>query len=147
MALIDDMFDVEGLVEQRKQLDALLMSNQAMEKKVQALIRKVLQQARKSLSESSRSGDVMNSDPRKAYKAVRSTVYRRILGGNVNILRKKKAGSPGSYEPTRTLKSHQRGGNRRLRSPRTRALQGYYGSDRGVALQRRQRGKGDSARI
>ena len=56
MALIDDMFDVEGLVEQRKQLDALLMSNQAMEKKVQALIRKVLQQARKSLSESTING-------------------------------------------------------------------------------------------
>jgi hypothetical protein len=103
-----------------------------MEKKLQGLIRKALTEARKMLSASARSE--MDSDPRKAYRAVRTTVYRRILGGNVNILRKKRAGAMGAYTSPRTLEPGQRGGNRRSRSERTAALQSYQGSDRGFIL-------------
>lgn len=133
MTKISDNFDVEGFVEQRKELDKLLMSNPAMEKKVQGLIRKVLGAVRKSVGQAAR--DKMENDPRKAYLAVRSAVYKRILGGNVNILRKRKAsGGGGGYTPTKTLRTGQRGGNRRLRSERTKNLESYYGSDRGFIL-------------
>lgn len=133
MTQISDAFEVEGFVEQRKELDRLLMSNPAMEKKVQALIRKVLAAVQKSLGQSAQ--DSMKSDPRKAYKAVRMMVYKRILGGNVNILNKKRAtAGSSSYTPTRTLKSGQRGGNRRERSERSMKLESYFGSDRGFIL-------------
>lgn len=127
-----DVFWTEGFVEQRKELDNLLMSNPAMEKKVQGLIRKVLATVKKSLGQAAR--EKMNSDPRHAYKAVRVAIYKRILGGNVNILNKKHATAQGSYTPTRTLRSGQRGGNRKARSGRTMKLESYEGSDRGFIL-------------
>ena len=131
MASIDSSFDVDGLVQQRKELDRLLMGNPQMEKRVQKLIRKVLMQVRRAIQSNIQ---FKHGDPRQAYKAVRTTLYRRILGGNVNILNKRRAGASGSYEPQRTLRPGQRGGNRRSRSQRTRALQGYQGSDRGFIL-------------
>lgn len=133
MTQISDAFEVEGFVEQKKELDRLLMSNPAMEKKVQGLIRKVLSAVRKNLGDAAR--EKMKSDPRHAYKAVRTAVYKRILGGNVNILNKRRAsGKMSSYTPTRTLKSGQRGGNRRARSERSYKLESYEGSDRGFIL-------------
>lgn len=133
MVQISDAFEVDGFVEQRKELDRLLMSNPAMEKKVQGLIRKVLAAVKKSLGQAAR--DKMKSDPRNAYKAIRTAVYKRILGGNVNILNKRRASSAGgSYTPTRTLRSGKRGGNRRARSERTMKLESYEGSDRGFIL-------------
>lgn len=133
MVQISDAFEVEGFVEQRKELDRLLMSNPAMEKKVQGLIRKVLSAVKKNLGQAAK--EKMKSDPRHAYKAIRMAVYKRILGGNVNILNKRRASSSGGgYTPTRTLKSGQRGGNRRARSERSYKLESYEGSDRGFVL-------------
>lgn len=133
MVQISDAFEVEGFVEQRKELDRLLMSNPAMEKKVQGLIRKVLSAVKKNLGQAAR--EKMKSDPRNAYKAIRSVVYKRLLGGNVNILNKRRASNAGGgYTPTRTLRSGQRGGNRRARSERTYKLESYEGSDRGFIL-------------
>lgn len=110
-----------------------MMSNPAMEKKVQGLIKKVLGVVRKSMTQSAR--DAMDKDPRRASSAVRMMVYKRILGGNVNILQKRRAsGGGGTYTPTRTLRSGQRGGNRRERSERTMKLESYTGSDRGFVL-------------
>ena len=130
---ISGAFEVDGIVRQKEELERLMMSNPAMEKKVQGLIRKVLGDVRSSLGQAAR--DKMASDPRKAYKAVRTLVYNRILGGNVNILNKKRAsGGGGSYTPMRTLKTGQRGGNRRVRSERSYKLESYYGSDRGFIL-------------
>ena len=133
MANITDAFEVEGFVEQRKELDKLLMSNPAMEKKVQGLVRQVLMAVRGNLSKAA--ADAIGNDPRRAAKAVRSVVYKQLLGGQVNILNKKRASKTKStYEPTRTLKSGQRGGNRRMRSERTYKLESYYGGDRGFVL-------------
>ena len=134
MVKITDAFETEGFVEQRKELERLLMSNPEMEKKVQGLIRKVLAEVRKRMGDAASQPSVMKSDPRQAYKAVRSVIYKRILGGNVNILNKKRASGGGSYTPTRTLKSGQRGGNRKVRSERSYKLESYYGSDRGFVL-------------
>lgn len=132
MANITDNFQVEGFVEQKKELEKLLMSNPAMEKKVQGLIRKVLREVKKHMGEAA--CNVMKNDPRQAYKAVKMSIYKRILGGNVSILQKKRASGGGTYTPTRTLRTGQRGGNRRLRSERTMKLESYVGNARGFVL-------------
>lgn len=132
-------FQVDGLVRQREELESLLMSNPAMEKKVQGLIRKVLLQARRVISDSATRA--MRSDPRQAYKAVKTAVYRQILGGSVNILNKKRAGQRLSVPPIyhalehRTnSKGNHRGGNRMPRSRRTEDLMTYAGADRAFIL-------------
>ena len=130
---INGNFVVEGLQEQMKQLDALLASNPEMEKRMRRVISKVMVKAQK-WTQKEIAGDMPN-DPRHAAKAVRKAVYRRILGGNINILRKSRATEAASnYTPTRTLKSGQRGGNRRLRSERTMRMDSYNASDRGFIL-------------
>ena len=139
MADISGAFEVDGIVRQKQELESLLMSNPQIEKKVQGLIRKVLLTARKEISDAA-SGKIKN-DPRKAYKAVKSAVYRRILGGNISILNKRKAGTRGPVPPVyhalehRTnSKGNHRGGNRMPRSRRTEDLMTYQGSDRGFIL-------------
>ena len=129
---IGDAFVVEGLQELSQKLDRLLLSNPDMEKKVQTIIGKALSKAKKHVSAAVAAK--IENDPRQAYKAVRRTVYRRILGGNINILARKRAGSAGNYTPTRTLKSGQRGGNRRSRNERTMRMESYFGEDRGFIL-------------
>lgn len=129
---INGNFVVEGLQEQMKQLDALLASNPEMEKKMRRVISKVMIKAQKWTQK--QIAGKMPNDPRDASKAVRKAVYRRILGGNINILQKRRAGSPSNYTPTRTLKTGQRGGNRRLRSERTMRMDSYGADDRGFIL-------------
>lgn len=132
-ANVGNAFVVEGLAELSQKLDRLQAKNPEMEKKIQGIIAKALSKAKKNVSDAIRAK--IESDPREAYKAVRRTVYRRILGGNLNILRRKRAsGKTTSYTPTRTLKSHQRGGNRRLRNERTMRMESYAGEDRGFIL-------------
>ena len=124
---------VSGLQEQMKQLDALLASNPDMEKRMRRVISKVMVKAQKRMQKDV--GDDIPHDHRNAAKAVRKAVYRRVLGGNINILRKRRATEGASnYTPKRTLRSGQRGGNRRLRSGRTIQLNSYQGSDRGFIL-------------
>jgi hypothetical protein len=66
--------------------------------------------------------------------AVKHTVYKQLFGGNLSILQKRRAGAKHEYNPPRTLRTGQRGGNRRLRSERTKQLNSYYGADRGFVL-------------
>ena len=132
MADISGQFQVEGLVKQRKELEQMLSSNPDMEKRLQKVIRKVLMQARKQVSQSAQGA--MKSDPRQAYKAVKTSVYRRILGGSVSLLNKRRAGAPGNYEPPRTLQPKQRGGNRVKRGQRTQQVMSYQGADRAFIL-------------
>jgi hypothetical protein len=122
---------IDGLVQQKQELEALMMSNPAMEKQVQKLIRKVLMAARREVAKAA-SGS-MKADPRKAYKAVKTAVYRRILGGSVSILNKRGTKFD-HYEPPRTLRPGQRGGNRRPRSQRSDNLLHYAGDSRAFVL-------------
>ena len=138
MADITGNIQVDGLVKQREELERLMMGNPQMEKRVQGLIRKVLMAAR---SEIGKGIKFDHGDPRQAYKAVKTAVYRRILGGNVSILNKRHAGSRGPVPPvvhkleTRTnSKGNHRGGNRMPRSRRTEDLLTYQGADRGFIL-------------
>ena len=147
---ISGAFEVDGIVRQKQELESLLMSNPEMEKKVQGLIRKVLLAARREISGRIKDGDYMKSDPRQAYKAVKSAVYRRILGGNVSILNKRRAGKRGPVPPIVhkletqvNSKGTHRGGNRMPRSRRTEDLLTYQGADRGFILRFLNAGTGD----
>ena len=129
---INNSFEVTGLAELSKKLDALLTSSPGMEKRIKRIIGKALRQAEKKM-ESYIASDVLKNDPRSARKALRYTVYRRILGGNLNILQGKRRGAVSSYTPERHP-SPGRGGNRKARSERTIRMEGYEGADRSFIL-------------
>ena len=117
------------VVEQRKVLEQALSTNPKTQKALQKLIRQALMEVRPELVSAARSA--MGSDPRGAAHGIRTAVYKKILGGNVNILdMKRKAGAPTNYEPPRKLKPHQRGGNRVLRGQRTNTVMHYGPHDR-----------------
>jgi len=126
--------ELKGLDERIKQLGEASTKNPMMRNRINEVIRQALAQVRKTLQSDARSGLQMDSDPRHAYKAVRYAVYRRIFGGQVNILQSRRAGAMRLYEPPHTLKEGQRGGNRRRRTQRTTDLMSYEGKDRGFIL-------------
>ena len=111
-------------IENNVRLDALLTHNREMDKKLNDLTKKVIRKARGELVKNARVGLDMDSDPRSAYRAIKSTVYRRIKGGNVSILSKRRASSKRYPLPPST----------RGRSQRTEQLMSYYGADRGFVL-------------
>lgn len=116
---------------QEANLRAAMSTDPKMRKVIQQHIRDALFAARRELMEDF---PAENGDPRQTRRAIRTTVYEKILGGNINILTGKKAHGGGSYEPPRTLTSGQRGGNRRPRSERTKQIMGYGPLDRGFIL-------------
>ena len=137
--------EVTGLEERIKKFGELSTKNPEMRKRINEVIRQTLAQVRKSLQGDARSGLDMQSDPRNAYKAVRMAVYRRLFGGQVNILQSRKAHGGRLYEPPRsgTKDPYGRGGNRTLRSGRTEQLMSYQGADRGFILRFLNAGTGD----
>lgn len=134
---------ITGLGEFEKKLEQLKSDSPGFEKRLRDAIRKILGKARSHLQNEAASGLRMQSDPRHAYKAVRYAVYKRIFGGQVNILQPRRAGKGHLYEPPRTLKPHQRGGNRVLRSRRTTDVMSYEGKDRSFVLRFLNQGTGD----
>lgn len=117
------------ILEQQKVLEAALSTNPKTQKVLQKLIRKALMDVRPELVSAARGA--MGSDPRGAAHGIRLSVYKKILGGNINILNmRRKAGTPTSYEPPRKLKPHQRGGNRVPRGKRTDTVMHYGPHDR-----------------
>lgn len=124
--------EITGLSEFETKLKKLKTDNPDFEKRLRGVIRKILGHARANLRKDAASGLQMENDPRHAYKAVRYAVYKRLFGGQVNILNSRKAGAETGYRPARTLTPGQRGGNRRLRT--SRSLDKYEGVDRGFIL-------------
>jgi len=120
------------LVEQRKVLEQALSTNPKTQKALQKLIRQVVKEAR---AEVVGSIHFDNGDPRHSAEAVRTAVYKKILGANINIYSRRKAkGGTNSYEAPRTLQPHQRGGNRVPRGTRTQTMLSYAPLDRGMIL-------------
>jgi len=119
---------------QNEALAALFVNNKDTRKRIRKIIREELKDAVKRVKEDAKYA--MDSDPRKAYRAVKYSIYRKILGGNISILQRRKAGT--RYRLIRERKldinPHQRGGNRRKRSARTEALDTYFGADRNFVL-------------
>ena len=126
--------EITGLEERIKKFGEASTKNPMMRQRINEVIRQVLAKVQKDLQDNAQSGLRMESDPRKAVKAVRKAVYRRIFGGNVNILSPRNSRLGRLYEPPKKLRPKQRGGNRRTRSDRTTELMSYMGKDRGFVL-------------
>ena len=120
----------EAVVEQSQLLERLLSTNPKTQKALQELIRQVILEARAQVV-GSISFD--NGDPRQARRAVRTAVYKKILGANINIYNSRKAHGRTSYEPPRKG-STGRGGNRRSRNMNTQRIMSYDANDRGFIL-------------
>lgn len=128
------MFNVDidntQIIQQQQVLEKALSTNSSTERVLRKLIRKEILAARKKVV-----ADVkLKSDPRAARQAVRTSVYKKVLGANINIYTSRKTHSPNNYEPPRTLKPGQWGGNRRKRSDRTNTVMHYGPLDRGFIL-------------
>ena len=102
-----DVVQISGLVENQARFEHLLSTDPGFDTSVKGAIRKVLKEARGKISEDAKS--YIQDDPRKAYRAVKHTVYKSLFGGNVSIL------------------------SRPLVAANNR-LDQYYGSDRGFIL-------------
>lgn len=118
--------EVTGLIQAREQLEKLLLQDPTLNRELQKLVDKALVQVRRKLVGDAR--DLMSSDNRNAYRAVRRSVYRQILGGQVNILRKRRAGKLGEL-PDANSRQHWR-----RRGYKTGQMARYQGSDRGFIL-------------
>lgn len=117
---------------QKQALAALFVDNPTTRKRIRKIIREELKDAAKRLRDDAKYE--MQSDPRKAYLAVKYTVYRKILGGNTSILPSRKAGARYELIRPRTLNPNKPGGNRRTRTGRTEQIETYYGKDRAFIL-------------
>lgn len=115
---------------QQAVLEQALSTNKATQKALQKLIRAAILEARAEVVKNIR---FANGDPRGAARSVRTSVYRKVLGANINIYNSRKAGSPISYEPPRKGVSG-RGGNRRQRNAVTRRIMTYGPESRGFIL-------------
>ena len=118
-------------------LDKLLITNPEMEKKVRRIVRQVIIGAMDPVKQAADS-----QSTRQAAQAVRKAVYKRILGGSLNILDSRgRAGGRGPLPPVRhrlefetNSKGNHRGGNRMPRSRRTEDLLTYQGKDTAFIL-------------
>lgn len=127
-----DEVQISGLVENQARFEHLLSTDPGFDTNVKGAIRKVLKEARGKISEDAKS--YIQDDPRKAYRAVKHTVYKSLFGGNVSILSKRRAGAKYDLIRQKKLKQGQVGGNRRPRVAANNRLDQYYGSDRGFIL-------------
>ena len=125
----------EALIEQhRRAMARLLASDPETRKRLKAVIRQEIKNARAKTMADVHSS--LENDPRKAYRAVKYSIYKKVLGGNESILASRKAGARYMLIRPRKLDMNpgQRGGNRTPRSERTMALDTYFGKDRGFVL-------------
>ena len=77
------------VLEQKQVLEQALSTNPKTQKALQKLIRKVIVEARAKVVAAARGA--MENDPRHAARAVRTAVYKKILGANINIYNSRKA--------------------------------------------------------
>ena len=130
------------VLQQQQVLEQALSTNPKTQKALQKLIQKALKDVRPEVVAGIRSA--MKSDPRGAAEGLRLSVYKKILGGNMNIYnRRKGSGSKASYEPPRKLRPGQRGGNRVPRGERTDTVMHYGPIDRQWILRILNSGTGD----
>lgn len=134
MAFIESEIQPVMIERQRRALEAALSTNPGTEKRLRKLIRDVLLKAREKMTDDARAA--MKEDPRGAAHSIRTSVYKAVLGGNVNIFNSRKAGRRSTYTPERKLDKNprQRGGNRRRISFSTMRINSYGPHDRGFIL-------------
>ena len=133
--------DNSVILKQQEVLEAALSTNPRTQSALQKLIRQAVMEARERVVGSIK---FKHGDPRGAAQAVRTSVYRKILGANLNIYSSRKAHGQNSYDPPRKGVTG-RGGNRRPCSTRTRQIMGYSSLDRGFILRWLNAGTADRA--
>lgn len=117
------------VLEQKQVLEQALSTNPKTQKALQKLIDKALKEIRPEVIANIRAS--LKSDPRGAAQGLRRIVYKKLLGGDINIKnRKRGASSTTGYEPPKKLRQGQRGGNRVPRSRRTDEVMHYGPLDR-----------------
>jgi hypothetical protein len=125
--------DEASFEEVNEALARLMINHPDTRKRIKKMLTEEARMIRQNISKDMRLN--MDSDPRRAYAAVKRSLYKKILGFNVSILdaRKGSVRSMTIWRPPRKLDEnpHQRGGNR---SDRTKALDGYFGKDRAFVL-------------
>lgn len=127
--------EVIGFKEVDIRLGELMTQDPYMAKSIKTFIRKALKKARKNLSADAKK--YLKTDPRRAARAVKFSVYKAMFGGNLSILQKGRGTAGARYQLIRKkkLQPGQRGGNRIARSDDDRnRLETYYGADRGFVL-------------
>ena len=119
------------VLEQKQVLEQALSTNPKTQKALQKLIQQVIAQARIDTMNAIKFD---NGDPREAVRSIRRSVYKKILGANINIYNSRKAHGSTSYEPPRHP-SH-RGGNRIKIDENSRSykIAHYAPQDRGMIL-------------
>ena len=131
--MAQDGIIVTGIEQYQEALRKLQTDNPRTKRELQVIIRRAINEARKNVIKDAQ--DVLENDPRHAYKAVRNSVYKQILGGQINILSSRHRGAATKYQrPRKERPENARGGNRRPRSMRTMQIDSYEGVDRGFIL-------------
>ena len=90
--MAQDAITITGIEQYQEALRKMQTDNPATKKELQAIIRRAISEARKNIVKDAQ--DILENDPRNAYKAVRSSVYRSIFGGQVNIISSRRRGAP-----------------------------------------------------
>ena len=138
------MFEFEAneavILESKKVLEAALSTNPKTQTILRKMIREYVIQARQEVVNSIH---FQNGDPRGTRQAVRTSVYKKVLGANINIFNSRKAHGSNNYEPQRKLRPKQRGGNRVKRGERTNQVMHYSPLDRGWILRLINSGTGE----
>lgn len=138
------MFEFEAneavILESKKVLEAALSTNPKTQAILRKMIRQYVIQARQQVVNSIH---FQNGDPRGTRQAVRTAVYKRVLGANINIFNSRRAHGSNNYEPQRKLRPKQRGGNRVKRGERTNQVMHYSPLDRGWILRLTNSGTGE----
>lgn len=119
------------ILEQQQALEAALSTGPKAQTVLRKIIRKYVMEAREQVVSGIK---FKNGDPRGTARAVRTAVYKKVLGANINIFNSRKAHGSNNYEPKRKLRPGQRGGNRLQRSAKTDRMMHYAPLDRGMIL-------------
>jgi len=134
--------EITGLDEFRGRLERLMKFDPTFEKRVQKVIDQALVEVRRGVVKDAK--EAMKEDPRNAARAVRRIVYRQILGGQVNILKKRRAGKLIDEDKVKYSNANQ---HWRRRGNTTGRIMRYQGSDRGFILRFANAGTMDRATV
>lgn len=115
-------------IEDQRTLEAAMSTDPKVKKMLREFVRQSILEVRRAVAMNIK---FANGDPRNTRQAINMSVYRKVLGGNINILNsRKKSGGKNAYHTPRAAKRFERGGNRMARSPRTQQILDYPPFDR-----------------
>lgn len=115
-------------IEDQRTLEAAMSTDPKVQKMLREFVRKSILEARRAVAMNIK---FANGDPRNTRQAINMSVYRKVLGGNINILdSRKKSGGKNAYQAPKPPKRFGRGGNRMARSLRTQQILDYPPFDR-----------------